>query len=159
MGGALRNSFVGAAVGGAVGGAIGSATASITSPTSSAFSDIIGETLGGYGYQLLDAALGDRASDVLAKRAARDETANAFLYAAGKADQITPQMRSYFGQSLAVKQVEERGRMLFNMDPEMRVNLIDELMDKIEDILEGVLNRAVSRLAEAINPFSSSDSR
>ena len=139
-----------------MGTAIGTGISAVRGATESGVGDVIGEALGGYGKMAEEFFLGDMNEDARASRSAREETIQAFGAIAGARGEIPPEARQFYNSIKSLRMEEERGRDLFETDPGMRGPGMEKIIDRIMSGFGKMVDDALSRLMDAINPFSES---
>lgn len=139
-----------------LGTAIGTGISAVRGATESGVGDVIGESLGGLGRTVEEFFLGDLNEDAKASRTAREETIQAFGAIAGARGEIPPEARQFYNSIKTLRMDEERGRELFETDSQMRGPGIDKVIDRIMGGFATLVSDAMTRLIDALNPFSES---
>jgi hypothetical protein len=139
-----------------MGTAIGTGISAVRGATESGVGDVIGEALGGFGKMAEEFFLGDLNEDARASRTAREETIQAFGAIAGARGEIPPEARQFYNSIKTLRMDEERGRELFETDTQMRGPGIDKVIDRIMGGFATLVSDAMTRLIDALNPFSES---
>ena len=139
-----------------MGTAIGTGISAVRGATESGVGDVIGESLGGFGKMAEEFFLGDLNEDARASRTAREETIQAFGAIAGARGEIPPEARQFYNSIKTLRMDEERGRELFETDTQMRGPGIDKVIDRIMGGFATLVSDAMTRLIDALNPFSES---
>ena len=120
--------------------------------TESGVGDVVGEALGGVGARIAEFFLGDLDDQARAKRAAREETIQAFGAIAGQRGEIPQAARDWFDSIYTFREQEEKGRQLFERDEKFRGPGLSELISKIGSVIGEELTKAVEHLVSLL-PF------
>lgn len=135
------------------GAAVGAGIQAVRGATQSGIGDVIGEALNPIGRQISDFFLGDLNEKAKAGRAAREATIQAFGAIAGARGEIPAGAKGFFDAVAGLREQEERGRELFEMDTRFSGVKIQDLIDRILEGLNTLLSKAVDTLADKLNPF------
>jgi hypothetical protein len=139
-----------------LGTAIGTGISAVRGATESGIGDVVGESLGAAGKMMEEMFLGTLNEDARSSRRAREETIQAFGAIAGARNEIPPEARQFYNNIKSLRMDEERGRDLFETDTQMRGPGMDKIIDRIMGGFGKMVSEAMTRLIDAINPFSES---
>ena len=139
-----------------LGAGVGTGISAVRGSIEGGIGSMFSEAYGGVLAQMSDMAFGTLNEESRASRSAREETIQAFGAIAGARNEIPPEARQFYNSIKSLRMDEERGRELFEMDPQMRGPGMDKIIDRIMSGFAKMVDDALSRLIDAINPFSES---
>lgn len=129
-----------------LGGGIATGMQAVRGATESGFGALIGETLGSVGAQIEDYLLGDLGVEAKASKQARDETIQAFGMQAGLHNKVPPGAKNYFESIKSLRQQQEQGRKVFEMNSDFFGPGVGDMIDRIGKKLGEELKKAVDYL-------------
>ena len=139
-----------------IGAGIGTGISAVRGSMEGGVMSMMKEAYGGIFAQAEDMLYGTLNEESRASRSAREETIQAFGAIAGGRNEIPPEARQFYNSIKSLRQDEERGRELFEMDPQMRGPGMEKLIDRIMAGFAKMVGDALTRLTDMLNPFSDS---
>lgn len=133
-----------------VGNPVGMATGQLAAPTQTAVGGMFGETFGRFGSQMAAKAFGTGGPEADAAKRAREETIQAFGMIAGATGQIPAGAKEFFDQIKQLREMETRGRQMFETGDEYYGPGVGKLIDSLGKSIVSGFQNVVLQVIQAI---------
>jgi hypothetical protein len=140
-----------------LGAGIGAGISAVKGAAASGVGDIISESTGAYAEMAQQMIFGDMREGARASRRAREETIQAFGAIAGARNEIPPEARQFYNSDQEPAHGRRaRPRRCSRPTRMMRGPGIEKIIDRIMSGFGKMVSDAMTRLVDALNPFSES---